>query len=119
MEVKPTGPGGNLPSVSNNNQQVGDKPFPGPAEPSGITGTPEQQDLPLSSVLANFSKADLQDPAKVDQMVSQCAGGLLGQALEQSNATLSPTETSYLTSTLQNDPSVRSKLLNYLEKTLK
>jgi hypothetical protein len=116
MEIKPTGSGGSLPPVPNDNQQVSNKTFSGASEASGIAAQP---DSPLSSVLADFKKADLQDPAKVEQMLSQCAGGLLSDAAGQSQSKLSPDEKSYLTGWLQSDPSIRGKLLSYLEKVLK
>jgi hypothetical protein len=116
MEIKPTGPGANLPPVSNNDQAV-NKTFSKPTEaPNAASVTP---DRPLSSVLAQYKKADLQDPAKVEKMLSECTGGLLEDVLGPANSSLSANESSYVKGWLQNDPSVRGKLLNYLERVLK
>ncbi len=118
MEIKPTGPGANLPPVSNNDQPVS-KAFSKQTEALGAASVSSQDNLPLSSVLANYKKADLQDPAKVEKMLSQCAGGLLDGVLGQSSSSLSANESSYLSGWLQNDPSIRGKMLNYLEQVLK
>lgn len=115
MEIKPTGPGANLPPVSNNDQPV--KAF------SKQTGASDVADvasnLPLSPILGEYKKTDLQDPAKVEKILSQCTGGLLDDVLGNSKSGLSANENSYLADWLQNDPSVRGKLLNYLERVLK
>ncbi len=117
MEIKPTGPGANLSPVSNNDQAVNKTTFSRQTEASGAASvTP---DPPLSSALAEYKKADLQDPAKVEKMLSQCTGGLLEDVLGPSNSSLSANESSYLSGWLQNDPSVRGKLMNYLERVLK
>ena len=119
MEIKPTGPGANLPSVSNNEQPVNKAFSSKQAEPTDAVAPSSHDSLPLSSALAGYTKADLQDPAKVETMLSQCAGGLLGDSLGQSNFSLSAGESSYLAGWLQNDPAIRGKLLNYLERVLK
>jgi hypothetical protein len=117
MEIKPTGLGGNLPPVSNNDQPVNKTTFSKQTEATSAASV--TSDLPLSSVLAEYKKADLQDPAKVEKMLSQCTGGLLEDVLGPANSSLSANESSYLSGWLQDDPSVRGKLLNYLERVLK
>jgi hypothetical protein len=119
MEIKPTGPGANISPISNNDQQVNNAAFSRQTEASNTTGLTAQENLPLSSVLAAYRKSDLQDPGKVEEMLSRCTGDLLGDVLGQSSSSLSADEKSYLTGWLQNDPSIRGKLLNYLEKLLK
>jgi hypothetical protein len=115
MEIKPTGPGANLPPVSNNDQPV--KPY---SKQTGASNVAEPaSNLPLSSVLGEYKKTDLQDPAKVEKILSQCTGGLVDDVLGNSKTGLSANESSYLAGWLQNDPSVRGKLLNYLERVLK
>ncbi len=116
MEIKPTGPGANLPPVSNNDQPV-NKPFSRQTESSNAASA--TSNMPLSNVLAEYKKADLQDPAKVEKMLSQCTGGLLEDVLGPASSSLSSNESSYLTGWLQNDPSIRGKMLNYLERVLK
>jgi hypothetical protein len=116
MEIKPTGPGANLPPVSNNDQPV-NKAFSKQIQASNAADV--TSNLPLSTLLVEYKKADLQDPAKVEKMLSQCTGGLLDDVLGSSKTGLSANESSYLAGWLQNDPSVRGKLLNYLERVLK
>ena len=115
MEIKPTGPGANLPPVSNNDQPV--KPYSKQTDASNVAEA--ASNLPLSSVLGEYKKTDLQDPAKVEKILSQCTGGLVDDVLGNAKAGLSSNESSYLAGWLQNDPSVRGKLLNYLERVLK
>lgn len=119
MEIKPTGAGGNLPGVSNDDQAVNNKSFPRQSETASAAGAPAADPSSLASLLSEYKKTDLQDPAKVEKMLSQCASGLLGSALGQTGSKLSPDESSYLTGYLQNDPIMRSKLMSYLEQVLK
>ncbi len=114
MEIKPTGPGGPLPPVSNTDQTV--KKFTKAARPDAAAGTGKGQ--ALKSITADFHKADLQDPAKVDQILSRCSGELLQSALGRTGGKASPADTANLTEFLQNDPVIRGKLLNYLERVL-
>jgi len=114
MEIKRTGPGGPLPPVSNNDLPV--KKFANTTRP-GATGVPEAGQA-LKSITAEFHKADLQDPAKVDQILSRCTGELVQSALTRTDGKISKADTANLTEWLQNDPVVRGKLLNYLERVL-
>ena len=115
MSIKPTGPGGGLPPLGGADGVVSRAPvrkseFSQPA--------PAATAEPLASVAAQFRKSDLQDPAKVEQMLSQCAGTLLDGALGRSNSQLPQNDNQYLADWLRNDPSIRTKLLNYLEQVL-
>jgi hypothetical protein len=114
MEIKPTGPGGPLPPVSNNDQAV--KKFTKAARPEAVVGAEKGQ--AFKSITAEFHKADLQDPAKVDQMISRCSGELLQSALGRTGGKVSPADSANLTEFLQSDPVIRGKLLNYLERVL-
>jgi hypothetical protein len=114
MKINPTGPGGPLPPVSNNDLSV--KKFSKTPQPDAA-GAPEAGQA-LKAITAEFRKADLQDPAKVDQMLSQCTGELLQSALTRVDGKISPADTANLTEWLQNDPLMRGKLLNYLEQVL-
>jgi hypothetical protein len=114
MEIKPPGSGGPLPPVSDTNPSI--KRFSNVSRPapSGTT----QAGPALKAVTAEFRKADLQDPAKVDQMLSRCAGELLESVLPRVDAKISPAGTADLKDWLQSDPVLRGKLLNYLERVL-
>ena len=114
MEIKPTGLGGPLPPVSNKDQAV--KKFAKMAQPEATAGT--EKGNALKSITADFRKTDLQDPAKVNQMLSRCSGELLQNAVERTGGKISPIDTANLTEFLQNDPVIRGKLLNYLERVL-
>lgn len=119
MEIKPTGPGGNLPGIGNDDQAINNKSFPRQSEIGSSAGASAADASSLASLLSGYKKADLQDPAKVEKMLSECAGGLLGGAADQTGAKLSADESSYLTGYLQNDPIMRGKLMSYLEQVLK
>ena len=114
MEIKPTGPGGPLPPVSNNDQTV--KKFAKAAQPDPAAGVGTGQTL--KGIAGDFRKADLQDPAKVDQMLSRCSGELLRSALTGIGGKASPADSANLIGYLKNDPVIRGKLLNYLERVL-
>ena len=114
MEIKPTGPPVDPSSLSR-----ADQPSGVPFKQTKITETaPSAGGQALSAVTSQFKKADLQDPAKVNELLSQCSGELLQSALGQVNRQMSPTDKQYLTDWMQNDPSVRGKLMNYLERVL-
>ena len=112
MEIKPTGPGGPLPPASNNNQTI--KKFTSVSQSDAATGTAQT----LQAISAEFHRADLQDPAKLDQALSRCSGELLQSSLESTGAKASPADTANLTEFLKDDPVIRGKLLNYLERVL-
>ena len=80
MEIKPTGLGANLPPVSNNDQPV-NKTFSRQTEAASSL---VQRKRATTSALGEYKKADLQDPAKVEKMLSQCTGGLLDDVLGKS-----------------------------------
>src|SRR5215472_8473907 len=112
MQIKPTGPGGPLPPASNNDQSV-KKLTPGmPSAPASPAGAADG----LQAITASFHKSDLQDPAKVDQMLSNCSGEFVQSAIEHTGAKASPADTANLTEFVQNDPVMRGKILNYLER---
>jgi len=114
MEIKPTGPGGLLPPVSGKDQAV--KKFSPTSEPPATSGTPAQAFKTITT--GEFHKADLQDSAKVDEMLSGCSGELLLSALNRTGGKVSDTESANLTGFIKNDPVIRGKLLNYLERVL-
>jgi hypothetical protein len=114
-DIKSTGPGSQIPSVSNTDRSVKDassfQQVQSAGAPSGAGGI-------LAGVASQFRKADLQDPQKVESMLSQCTGTLVNSALGKSNEKLSPEENSYLCDWLQNDQGFRGKLLDYLNQVL-
>ena len=114
MEIKPPGPGSPLPPASNDEQTV--KKFAKAAQRDAAAGVGTGQ--ALSRIVGDFHKSDLQDPAKVDQMLSRCSSELLGSALTGIGGKLSPADTANLTGFLKNDPVIRGKLLNYLGRAL-
>jgi hypothetical protein len=114
MEIKPTGPGGPLPPVSNKDQSV--KKFAQTDGPKAASGT--QAAPAFRTITADYHKADLQDAAKMDQMLSGCSGELLQSALERTGGTVSSADSANLTGFLKSDPVIRGKLLNYLERVL-
>lgn len=114
MEINPTGPGGPLPPLSGDEKTV---------RKAARAVRPEAATVPdagqaFQGVTAEFHKADLQDPAKVDQMLQRCAGELVQSSLNRVDGKISPAGAAQLTESLQNDPLVRGKLLNYLERVL-
>ena len=114
MEIKPIRPANDLTSLARANQPASFR--------STTAETSETEPLasgqPGAGVTAQFQKADLQDPAKVDQMLSQCAGDLLQSALGGVKGQMPQADKQFLTDWLQNDPSIRGKLMNYLERVL-
>jgi hypothetical protein len=72
----------------------------------------------MGTVRAQFSKADLQDPAKVETMLSQAADELVRSTLSDVNGRLPPGDSAYLSEWMRNDPTFRAKLLNYLQRVL-
>jgi hypothetical protein len=114
MEIKGPRPGGPLPPVADNNQPV--NKFSKASRPVAA-GAPQAEN-PLQAIAAEYSKADLKDPAKVDQILSRCTNELLQSALQRSGGKISPEGGATVNEWLQNDPHLRGKLLNYLERVL-
>ena len=114
MEIKPTGPGRLLPSDSGNGQTV--KKFTAAERPAEATGADVGQTF--KSITAELRLADLQSPAKLDQTVSRCSGELLLSALQDTGGKVSSAGSAQLTDFLSNDPVIRGKLINYLERVL-
>ena len=114
MEIKPTGPGGLLPPVSNDGKTV--KKFAKAVQSDAAAGAGTGQ--ALKGIADDFRQADLQDPAKVDQMLSRCSSELLGSALTGIGGKVSPADSANLTGFLKNDLVIRGKLLSYLGRTL-
>jgi hypothetical protein len=112
MEIKPPGAGGPLPPISDQNQPV--TKFSKVSRPAAA-GTPQSG---LGAVTAEYRKADLKDPAKADEILSRCAGELVQSVLPRTGANLAPASTAEIAEWLQNDPVMRGKLLNYLERVL-
>jgi hypothetical protein len=112
MEIKPPGSGGPLPPISDNNQPV--KKFSNVSRPAAAGAPPSG----LGAVTAEYRKADLKDPAKADEILSRCAGELLESVLPQTGAKLTPASTAEIAEWMQTDPTLRGKLLNYLERVL-
>jgi hypothetical protein len=114
MKINSTGPGGPLPPIPGDKQSV--KQFLKVAQP-GAAVTPESAPG-LKAITADYRKADLQDPAKVQQMLSRCTGELLQTAMKRADGKISPADAARLTDFMQNDPLFQGKLLNYLERVL-
>ena len=93
MKINPTGPGAPPPGISDDKQTVA-KGFR--ASRPETTAAP-QSGQALKSITAEFHKTDLQDPAKVDQMVSRCAGELAQNALQRGGGKVTPADTANLT----------------------
>jgi hypothetical protein len=116
MEIKPTGPG-SYPQPASDGAESTEKLRP--ADVAATESAPTAAGEPLAAIAAQFHKADLQDPAKVEDMLSQCAGQLLGSALDRMKGPVPAGDQKYLADWLRNDPYIRGKLLNYLERVLK
>ncbi len=117
MDIKPTGPGAvpqpaeeAVPSVGEKQSSVA---FHDLANSSTVPG-----DQPFEAVVSQFRRPDLQDPEKVEKMLWSCASELLTSAVDRTSAPVSHGGRAYLTDFLQNDPYLRGKLLNYLERIL-
>ena len=70
----------------------------------------------LPGVAGQFKKADLRDAGKVDQILRSAIQEMT--AGDFSAAKLSAADQKYLVDWMQTDPTVRSRLLNYLERVL-
>jgi len=113
MDIKPTGTG--IPPLSGSNEPLNRASVTPPATRDAAP----LEAGPFAAVAANFQSSDLQDPAKVENMLSQCAGELVGSALNGANGKLPQADTQYLTNWLQNDPVTRAKLLSCLQRVLR
>ena len=116
MAIDPLGPPTNFPAPSNADQAPKSASFN--EDSPGVAGETRGKDGVFADVLSQFRRADLQDPSKVEDMLSQCTNNLVASTLSQSNQKLSPEESSYLADWLKDDVSVRNKLLTYLGQTL-
>jgi hypothetical protein len=114
MNIKPTGPGGPPPPVSDSSQPV--ERFSKPSRPAAPVNPQTSQ--ALKSITADFRKADLQDPAKVDQMVSRCTSELVESALAQSGANVSPQAKAQMAELLENDVVFRGKVVSFCKQVL-
>src|SRR5436853_202894 len=103
MEIKGPRAGGPLSPIAANNQTV--NKFSMPSRPVAA-GAP-QAGNPLQAIAADYSKADLKDPAKVDQMLSRCTDELLQSALQRTGGKISPQGGATVSEWLQNDPNLR------------
>jgi len=117
MDIKPTGQGAQLPPATNTDERVEKTSFR-QVETSQAAGRTSEIDQPLAALKTQFRKADLQDPAKVETMLTHCTGELLESAIGRMNSPISEADTAYLGDWLRNDPSIRGKLLSYLEQVL-
>jgi hypothetical protein len=115
MDIKPTGPGTGLPSLSGPEDRLNKPKF---EETRTQPASSLESGAPFAGVAASFQRSDLQDPAKLETMMSQCASELVGSALGQVNGQLPPADTQYLTEWLQNDPTIRARVLNCLQRVL-
>ena len=115
MKINPTGPNG-LPPVSTSGEPL-NTVAPAPAETPEIA--PSDAGQAPSELTARFRKADLQDPVKVEKMLSFCAGDLVQTAVGRVKGQMPEGGSQYLADCLQNDPTIRAKLLDYLERVLK
>ena len=115
MEIKPTGP----------------PQFPQPAsrtdEPQNKGAFNAEKSLaqpisegtqPLEAVRAQFSKADLLDPAKVDTIIAQAADELVRSTVQDVSGRMSPIDRAHVSEWIQSDPLFREKLLSYLQRVL-
>jgi hypothetical protein len=114
MDIKPTGPGTGIPPLSGADETLNKTRLKRPE----TTQAPSAATSPFASVAARFQKSDLQDPGKVEKMLSDCANELVGSALSGVNGQLPQADSQYVAQWLQNDPSVRAKLLSCLERVL-
>jgi hypothetical protein len=116
MEIKPTGPP-QFPAVSRTDETRNKTAFTG-AEKSTAGEAISETGQPLGSLRAQFSKADLQDPAKLDIILSRAADELVRSTLTDVNGRLSQADSAYVSDWMRNDPTFRGKLLNYLQRVL-
>src|SRR5690348_14891317 len=114
MEIKGPRVGGPLPPIADNNQSV--KQYSKVSQPAA--SGPVEAGNALKSIASEYRKSDLQDPAKVDQMLARCTDELVQSSLQRSGGTISPQGGASVSEFLQNDPMLRGKLLNYLERVL-
>jgi hypothetical protein len=114
MDIKPTGPGTGLP-LSGADEPLNGAPL---QQTEALETAQSRAGEPFASVAARFQRSDLQDPAMVEKMLSQCAGELVGSALGRVKGQLPQADTQYLADWLQNDPTIRAKLLSSLERVL-
>jgi hypothetical protein len=118
MKIKP--PGSGIPPLP---PAKGPEPAPESAKPrpagefkTAQTGTPASAATGLPGVAGQFKKADLRDAGKVDQILRSAIQEMT--ATDFSAAKLSAADQKYLVDWMQNDPTMRSRLLNYLERVL-
>ena len=69
-----------------------------------------------TSILTEFRRADLADAAKVDTIVHRSAEELV--RAQPASANLAPAQQKEIADWIANDPLMRGKILNYLERTL-
>jgi hypothetical protein len=112
MEIKPAG--------------AGNSGFVQPAKVDGHTtkagpsfaSSLEQTGGP-AGVFSSFSRSDLSDPAKTNAVVDRCLGELVDTALQQLHGGGQAVDKSFLVEFMASDPTIRGKLLSYLQKVLK
>jgi hypothetical protein len=116
MEIKTGGPGG--PYIPPSPQNV-DGARPASVERSKAPAEVKEPSEALKGISARYRKSDLQDPAKLEEMISTCVGELLDSASSRTGKPLSENDKTLLAGWMGNDPTVRSKVVTCLEQTLK
>lgn len=84
------------------------------------TAVPAVQNQPVveSKLSAEFSRADLNDPAKADQMISRAIEEIMGKDFETAGFN-KPEQKQMILDWMSNDPSLRSMAVTYLGDVLK
>jgi hypothetical protein len=110
VDIKPVKPG-----ATNINKPGVTEKFK-PAEPPSVS-RPDSPPPVISNLSAEFSRADLNDPAKVDQMVPRALDEVLQQDFRDAGLNL-PEERKMVLDWMSEDPTFRSLALTYLRDVL-
>ncbi|MGH9720240.1 MAG: hypothetical protein ACRD8O_08510 [Bryobacteraceae bacterium] len=118
MDIKRTGPG--IPAFEPSRTGEVNKPDKSFAAPqAGPTSQPSAAPTPgLESVTSRFSKADLNDPAKLETMVRSSVDELIN-AQFGGQPPLTEAQKAQIGDFMSSDPLIRRQIERYLERVLK
>jgi hypothetical protein len=95
-------------------------PAPAPENGARFTGavsTPAAQPPPASNALPTVNRADLANPAKLEEAVTRGCSKLVDDATSRLGISMTDAQKKSLVDFLGSDPVIRGKLLNYYEKS--
>jgi hypothetical protein len=116
MDIRPERKSDSLPldEAFDSTSKANGKRFEIPRQPNASEEDKLSRAAGFQSVAASFRKADLQNAARVDEMVNKAVDELLTNEFPE----LPSSDRQAMASWMRSDPIVRQRILEYFERTL-